>query len=414
MSEADRFENAWEKLFDELSILNEIHRKGYFDLFASQIKIVTGEEPRLMTKIDFREHLPSIMAEEGLGILSISNGVYRIGKFDPFIEIKTNVIAKPVAVEFPQNIVTIDPRNFAGESSVLDAALITGIFERVFGECVVLTIRGRRRSPRFDFSLGRFVFPVSGVQIEVDGGYEGVGTINLVEAKIGARSNLSIRQLVYPKRAWEILSGKKKEVRLFVCFYQEPVLRIIPIDFVDGILFANHCFEQAFVFETISKFDLYSIPIGNPRDEERDIPFPQADRFETIMAMFNIIAQRESVTKFDLLAEFDITRRQIDYYVNALCWIGLVKKVSSWDVPIGLTDWGTYVSYLSFTEKMQAIAQVIFKNPVFNFVLRHENEEVPQELFLAHSRELYSLTTQRRRVQTVRAWVKYFKRIFGC
>lgn len=72
MSEADRFENAWKKLFDELSIFDEIHRKGYFDLFASQIKIVTGEEPRLMTKTIFVE-LNGIIARNE----SLEWGVFR-------------------------------------------------------------------------------------------------------------------------------------------------------------------------------------------------------------------------------------------------------------------------------------------------------------------------------------------------
>jgi hypothetical protein len=40
-----------------------------------------------MTKIDFRQNLPKIMDKNDLSILAIKNGLYRIAKTDPFIDI---------------------------------------------------------------------------------------------------------------------------------------------------------------------------------------------------------------------------------------------------------------------------------------------------------------------------------------
>jgi hypothetical protein len=78
---------SWENIFNRFDIFNEISRNKYFDITADQIKAVDGKEARLMTKVDFRENLPPIMLEENLSILAVKNGLYRIAKNDPFINI---------------------------------------------------------------------------------------------------------------------------------------------------------------------------------------------------------------------------------------------------------------------------------------------------------------------------------------
>ena len=55
---------------------------------------------------------------------------------------------------------------------------------------------------------------VSGVQTEVDAGYEGKNQIVLIEAKNFDASNIIIRQLYYPYRQWQSKT-KKKVVTLF-------------------------------------------------------------------------------------------------------------------------------------------------------------------------------------------------------
>jgi len=82
-----KFETSWNKIFEDLNILNHFEEHSYFDITAKKIKEVTKREPRLLTKIDFRENLPGIMVDNGLSILAIQNGLYRIAKTDPFIDI---------------------------------------------------------------------------------------------------------------------------------------------------------------------------------------------------------------------------------------------------------------------------------------------------------------------------------------
>jgi hypothetical protein len=395
---------GWEAIFSELRIIDRVNEQGFFDITADQIKQISKREPRLMAKIDFREHIPPVMRKEQMAILAIANGTYRIGRFDPFIEIEPVSIVIPSSFAFPGNIITINPQKLAHESAALDAALVSGILTEVFGESVALTIRGRSRSADFNFPLNGINFPISGVQIEVDGGYEGATTINLVEAKVGPRNNLSVRQLIYPQLAWEKSLGKRKSIRTFLCFYQEPILRFIPVTYTDGVCKADHGNELAFILEPEAKLNLGAIQ-ANPAAPfpVLGVPFPQADKFDTVLAMFNIVVNEEEVAKEALLLEFDLTPRQITYYSDAIRWMGLVDIKNT---VVKISQEGRIIAARSHAEKMKRLAEIIFCEPIFNHALRKPGQPVPSSLF-----ERWGIggTTPARRMSTVRAWVTYFE-----
>jgi hypothetical protein len=237
---------AWNELFRAHHILEEIDRKKHFDITAQQINEIKGPDARIMAKIDSRENLPAIMARNDLAMLATGNGVYRIAQFDPFFQIPQPIGQAVETVPFPDDIITLDPTCINTESAALDVAALTGMLDRTFQEEVRLTIRGRTRAgANFGFSLGNVAFSISGVQVEVDGGYEGQESVNLVEAKIGSRSNLSLRQILYPQRCWENVLSGIKQVRSYVFLYQEPLFRFIPIVCTaEGTITANSTHER--------------------------------------------------------------------------------------------------------------------------------------------------------------------------
>ena len=57
---------------------------------------------------------------------------------------------------------------------------------------LVLTIRGRKYTPQFDFHVGKQTLNISSVQTEVDAGYEGIDS----------------RQLYFPFRQWAAHTSK--------------------------------------------------------------------------------------------------------------------------------------------------------------------------------------------------------------
>ena len=60
-------EEAWEKILEKYDIVNQIEEKGIFHIEASQIK--EFKEPRLMSKWDSSEQLPSILKKNKINIL---------------------------------------------------------------------------------------------------------------------------------------------------------------------------------------------------------------------------------------------------------------------------------------------------------------------------------------------------------
>lgn len=69
-------------------------------------------------------------------------------------------------------------------------------------DSLVLTIRGRKYTPKFEFRVGENLVSVKGVQTEIDAGFEGRNQVVLIEAKKLSESNTIIRQLYYPFKQW--------------------------------------------------------------------------------------------------------------------------------------------------------------------------------------------------------------------
>lgn len=406
----DSKQQAWGRVFDALPILADVAKQGFADVSADDMKKYGGYEPRLMAKMDFRENRPDIMVEHGLAILAIRNGLYRMGPFDPFLALKEGPQATPIKMSIPQGIVSLNPRHLGQESAVLDAAKVSGILAHAFGEEVDLTIRGRSRSRPFDFQLSGVHFPIDGVQVEVDGGYEGPTSINLVEAKIGGRSNISLRQILYPHRIWEtIVQGsvqQSKVVRSFICFYESPVLRLIPVIERQGVWTPDHGQEKCYLFEAEANLDLRAIPVQSSASPPiAKTPFPQADRFDTVLSMFSMAGNAAGPgLDMETLADgFDLVPRQIGYYISALKWLGLIEQGKGM---VELTSFGQEVAYMSHAERVHTLATIIFREPLFHHVLHHPDKAVPDALF---TRWGLNRSTQARRLNTVHAWIRYFK-----
>jgi len=79
----------------------------------------------------------------------------------------------------------------------------------------VLTIRGRKYTPRFSFKVGIQEIIAESVQTEVDAGYEGRNQVVLIEAKNSSTKNTIIRQLFYPYRQWQQYTEKQVKTLFF-------------------------------------------------------------------------------------------------------------------------------------------------------------------------------------------------------
>lgn len=212
---------SWKKIFDDYKILEHDFNESPFPLSAAQIKKAcqkfkqTGEkEVRILCKQDSRESRPDVFKKHNLFLLPVKNGYYNIIKGEGYIDIpniKEETVVYTSKLTFPLDSVKIGDSEMQHLDYAYAASLIRTFMD---DDTLVLTIRGRKYTPEFDFYIGRQLIKVSSVQTEVDAGYEGENQIVLVEAKNFSATNVIIRQLFYPFRQWQ-KHTKKKVVTLF-------------------------------------------------------------------------------------------------------------------------------------------------------------------------------------------------------
>ncbi|MBI5306749.1 hypothetical protein HZB04_04185 [Candidatus Wolfebacteria bacterium] len=212
---------SWKKIFDDYKIIEHDFNKSPFPLSATQIKRAcqrfkeTGEkEVRILCKQDSREDRPDVFVKNNLFLLPVKNGFYNIIKGDGYIDIPK---IKDEIVVYSSKLDFIPDTTKVGDSEMqhLDYAYAASLIRTFTNDpSLVLTIRGRKYTPDFEFFVGKQLIKVSSVQTEVDAGYEGKNQVVLIEAKNFSATNVIIRQLYYPFRQWQEKT-KKKVVTLF-------------------------------------------------------------------------------------------------------------------------------------------------------------------------------------------------------
>lgn len=212
---------SWDKIFNDYKILDHNFDQDPFLLSAAQIKKScqkfkeTGQkEVRILCKQDSREDRPDIFQKHDLFLLPVKNGYYNIIKGEGYLdipEIKKEINKYSSKLDFQLDTSKIGN----SEMQHLDYAYATSLIRTFIKDpSLVLTIRGRKYTPNFEFMVNKKIIKVSGVQTEVDAGYEGKDQIVLIEAKNFSTKNIIIRQLYYPFRQWQEHT-RKKVITLF-------------------------------------------------------------------------------------------------------------------------------------------------------------------------------------------------------
>lgn len=216
-------DKPWETIFRESGMNNHDFNVAPFILTAEQIKKawkrnnkVSDNEVRTLCKQDTRESRPKIFQDNGLFILPKHNGEYYVIKGEGYInipEIDSEIEKYKSQLDF--NLAS----SKIGDSEMqhVDYAYANSLIRTFLDDqSLVLTIRGRKFTPKFSFKVNGFELEADSVQSEVDAGYEGRNQIVLIEAKNIKNNktkrncfhNTIIRQLYYPYRKWSIETGK--------------------------------------------------------------------------------------------------------------------------------------------------------------------------------------------------------------
>lgn len=424
MTKSSKNDIAWEKLFKHFNILDEVSSYGTFEITSEQINIVGEREARLMTKFDHEDQLPKLFEENKLSILPKTRGKYVIGKFKTFAPLEYDTFLKPIKINFPEWIESIDPLNITSESIALNVAHVSGMIDRVLGnEKSLLTLSGRMKSGDFNFKIktskpGKLEnIIVNNSQIEIDGGYESKSFIGLVEAKNRIPFNFLIRQLYYP---FVLIRGKNlgKEIKPIYFTYAQNIFSFHEFTFPDPTEYSSlkKVKQTDFVIaglEDISLNDLigaYKSTLIKP--EPNDVPFPQADTFLRVLDLISFLYEGEK-SKDEIQERYKFVSRQSDYYLNALRYLGFAIY-NPYIKSCTLTSEGLLVaSEKNYKKKMLMIVSKILSKKVFNAYFKEyiENNKIPgREKAADLIREntlVASESTIYRRAKTVVDWVEW-------
>lgn len=423
MGNASANDCAWGQLFDKYNILHYIERDGYFNISADQIKKV--REPRLMAKFDHILNLPKLFFENKLAILPISRGDYVISHFDAYHRFEADTDNVPVKkVSLPTHIQSLDVCNITSETIALNCAFASGIVDDFLEDSEIYsTVSGRMSSGAFSFDIrdiktGNYSnLSVNNSQIEIDAAYEGVSTLALFEAKRDLSNDFLIRQLYYPFRLWQ--SRVTKTVKPIFLIYSNGIYRLYLYNFDNPYNYNSIRLVKQMKYSiedaTISVADIQEILNTTQIAPEPQIPFPQADKFERVINLCEILSTRK-LTRVEVTEQYDFDIRQTNYYTDAARYLGLLDKGRIQGTPIySISKLGRRILNYGYKERQLSYCRIILSHKPFNMTLKQyfANGVMPSISEIVNIMKLSGLynvgsdNTFSRRSSTIKGWINW-------
>jgi hypothetical protein len=420
-SEVTKNDRAWEQLFAKYNILQEIERYGYFEISSAQIN--QFREARLMTKFDHRINLPRLFVENNLAVLPVTRGRYIISNFEAYknFEPTTDEIT---GISIPEYIESIDYENITSESMAINCAYVSGILADFLGDQELMpTVSGRMSSGSFSFYIqntttkSNVSINVENSQIEIDGGYEGVDKLSLIEAKNYISNDFLIRQLYYPYRLWH--SKLAKKIAPLFLVYSNGVFTIYEYEFQDPDNYNSLVMKKQKNYsidaEEIGLDDIIRVLNRTRIVEEPELAFPQANNFKRLINLCELLMQG-AMTKDEITLNYAFDPRQTNYYTDAGRYLGLIEKSrDDGKIVFSLSEQGQRIVRSKYKARQLRFVEAILRHRVFNETLRLylKRGKMPLVSDIVEIMRKYGLyqvqaeSTFRRRASTVTSWISW-------
>lgn len=412
---------AWEQLFSKYKILHEIESEGKFIISASQIK--EFREPRLMAKFDHSINLPQIFTENQLAILPITRGDYIISHFEAYHRFESCDTAVE-RVSLPEYIQSLNSNNVPSEAIALNCGIASGIIaDFIEDEGLLATVSGRMGSGCFSFNILNskdhtlYLINVDNSQIEIDAAYEGVHGLALFEAKRDLSDDFLIRQLYYPYRVWK--ERITKTVRPLFLVYSNGIYHLYEYKFQNPdnynslilIKQKNYSIEDT----SITVADIQNILKTVKYSSEPDIPFPQADSFERVINICELLSGKE-LSRGDVTEQYDFDVRQTNYYTDAARYLGLLEKQKNKECPsYKLSELGKIILNLNYRQRQLSLCKLILShrafsdtlNKYFSIGIMPSTDDIVYVMRSANLYKVGSDSTFKRRSSTIKGWINW-------
>lgn len=421
MNDASLNDSAWEQIFDKYKILQHIEDKGSFNISAEQIK--EFREPRLMAKFDHTINLPKLFSDNQLAILPITRGEYVISHFNAYHQFEVND-SPIINASLPTHIQSLNDDNIFSETIALNCAFASGIIAEFMEDSdIIATVSGRMGSGSFSFNIDDVLTDkvhqvnVNNSQIEIDAAYEGVASLALFEAKRDLSEDFLIRQLYYPFRVWK--SRLTKQVRSIFLVYSNGIYRLYEYMFDDPdnynslrlVKQKNYSLEDT----SISVSDIQAVLDSVSIIMEPQISFPQADKFERIINLCELVKEQE-LSRNEVTEQYDFDARQTNYYTDAARYLGLIDKRKENGTPLyTISETGRRILNLNFKQRQLAYCRLILSHKAFNETLKlylqrgvmPSKSEIVNIMEEADLYQVESQSTFERRSSSISGWIKW-------
>jgi len=424
-----KIDKVWDVLFNHFDILNKVHRNGSFIITSEEINTIGNYQARLATKFDTQADLPRVFKDYDLSLLPLSRGSYKIGHFNVFTNLKYDNFDTPIKKSFPDYVNSISPEDITSEAIALNIAHASGMIDDfIEEESSILTLSGRMGSGLLDFKIENKqtkkndLIQVKNAQIEIDGGYEGLETLALIEAKNNVPMDFIVRQLYYPFLSIRDKLPHKTVKPIFFTYTQS--------------IFSFHefVFNEPDVYSSIKKvkqknyildifddiefneiMDIYNNTTAEVEPLNEFAPFPQADYFGRVMNLLEYLDVQGGRSKNEIAMKYSFNERQSDYYWNALVYLGFGNKQNP-GANRELNIRGKKTAKLfSLKDKKLEFVKALFKRGAFREYFEkvlqnngvHLSDLEVENIMSKHARKMGNISVRKRRLLTLKSWVHW-------
>lgn len=391
----------------------ELERRGYFYIGARELEQLSGRQPRLMAKHDFSTSRPWIFQRLRLGIVPVSRSEYLVGRFNLYERFPETQRGEVRTLELPAGLDTLSLEAVSSEAVALNGASASGMLEDFLG-CAPLqaTVAGRMSTHGLKVRLPDLGVDVAvdRAQMEIDGGFESLEHLVLVEAKNHLSEDFNIRQLYFPYRRFQ--QRLAKDVVPVYLVYSNGIFHLYRYEFRDPADFRSISLVDSARYALSSShlnaqaaLDIVRAVAPEP---EPAVPFPQANSFERVVNLLELIAL-QPLSKAEITQRYDFDPRQADYYANAARYLGLAEPVEdTWET----TEHGRRVIEQPQRDaRNAALIRALAARRVFREALELSLARgavaSTAEICAAMDGLGLSLATSRRRASTVARWAQW-------
>lgn len=409
-------EQAWSKIREQKDI--EWENGVSSKISSSDIKEITGEEPRLVSSMDSRDKVPEALAKDDLFVLPVNNGEYKLVEGKGYHNLEP-MEDEPIVHE---SSIPFELATTTGESEdrYVKHAFNTGLISRFTGiNQLFQGISSRKYSDEFSFHVGENgPITASSVQFQVDGLFEGEDSVVIMEAKADARDNFLIRQLYYPYRHYGDNINKKMKSIFFLYDKEEDTYNFWEYSFRDPNDYSSIQLErsQSYRIEK-TDVDVEEYEEVERRDDGR-WEIPQADDVEKIQKFPFLVAQ--GITDYQSMAEqLEFEPRQSSYYREAVEILDLVQNDGK---KYALTEKGEEYINTRPDKRNKLLLKQMLRIPVINEVFQQSvsrfgeadpyiSKEDIAEIIAENSHLTGS--TPKRRARTIISWFRWISKNVG-